>query len=279
LEPFFRYSELSGNYTLVCSNRDLASTTISRCFIEKYGFEKDTDSTFYSSNYSNIILHISENNLLYLDNLDEKYPNTSCFIFLSQHRSQANIPALTCHSTGNFDKNNFGGKERELGISYPWLQKQYLIELNNQKDKVPMYDIIIESTHHGPTSLKKPILFIEIGSTEKQWKDENAAHTVCRSLFKVVTRKKEFCEKAGIALGGNHYPTKFNKILLESKYGLGAIATKHDLPYLDNLLIKQMIRRNIEEVTFALVDVKGLGKEKSRILSALDEVGIEVIRI
>ena len=267
------------NYTLVCSNRDLASKTLLRCLIENFGFTKDKDSTFCSNNYPNIVLHISENNLLYLDNLDEKYPNASCFIFLSQHRSEANIPALTCHSTGNFDKNNFGGRERELGICYPWLQKQYLIELNNQKDRLPDYDIIIESTHHGPTSLNKPILFIEIGSTEKQWNDENAASTVCRSLIKVIAKKYEFCEKVGIALGGNHYPTKFNKMLLESEFGLGAIATKYDLPYLDNFLIEQMISQSIEKVNYAVVDSKGLGKEKSRILSVLDQVGIEVIRI
>ncbi|HEY6950412.1 MAG TPA: D-aminoacyl-tRNA deacylase [Nitrososphaeraceae archaeon] len=267
------------NYTLVCSNKDLASKNLSHCLIENFGFTKESNSTFSSNSYPNIVLHISENNLLYLDNLDEKYPNSSCFIFLSQHRSQANIPALTCHSTGNFDKNNFGGKERELGICYPWLQKQYLIELSNQKYLLPHYDIIIESTHHGPTSLKKPILFIEIGSTEKQWTDKIAASTVCKSLIKVIAKKYEFCVKVGIALGGNHYPTKFNKMLLESEYGLGAIATKYDLPYLDSSLIEQMISRNIEKVNYAVVDSKGLGKEKSRILSVLEQVGIEVVRI
>jgi D-aminoacyl-tRNA deacylase len=270
---------LSTDYTLVCSNRDLASTTISRCLIEKFGFVEDSNSTFCSNNYPNISLHISEYNLLFLDNLDLQYPNASCFIFLSQHKSKANIPALTCHSTGNFGKNNFGGKERELGICYPWLQKQYLTELNKQMDSIALYDIIIESTHHGPTSLSKPILFIEIGSTEREWRDENAAYAVCKSLFKVITRKNELCEKVAIALGGNHYPTKFNKVLLESEYGLGAIAAKHDLPYLDNFLIEQMLCRNIEDVNFAMVDTKGLGKEKSSILSRLDEIGIEIIRI
>jgi D-aminoacyl-tRNA deacylase len=48
---------------------------------------------------------------------------------------------------------------------------------------------------------------------------------------------------------------------------------------LDNLLIDQMIHRNIEKVLYIMIDSKGLGKEKSRILSALDEPGIEVIRI
>jgi D-aminoacyl-tRNA deacylase len=272
---------MSSNYTLICSNQDLASTTISNCLIENYGFAEvpEQKSTFSSSDYQGIVLHISESNLLYLDNLDEKYPNTSCFIFLSQHRSEANVPALTCHSTGNFGINNYGGRENELGICYPWIQKQYLIELNNKKDIVPNYDIIIESTHHGPTSLKKPILFVEIGSTREQWTDENAASIVCDSLLTVLEKKQGACEKVAVGLGGNHYPTKFNKILLESEYGLGPIAAKHDLPYLNNSFIVQMIQRNIEQVTCAIVDSKGLGKEKSRILAIIDEVGIETVKI
>lgn len=272
---------MSSNYTLVCSRQDLASNTISNCLTEKYGFIEmpEEKSTFSSPDYQGVILHISENNLLYLDNLDETYPNTSCYIFLSQHRSQANVPALTCHSTGNFGRNNFGGKERELGICYPWIQKQYLIELNKKKDTVPNYDIIIESTHHGPTSLKKPILFVEIGSTREQWTDKNAANTVCDSLLSVLNKKRGMCEKVAVGLGGNHYPTKFNKILLESEYGLGSIAAKHDLPFLDNSIIVQMIQRNIEKVTSVIIDAKGLGKEKSRILTVLDEVGIDIVKI
>lgn len=272
---------MSCNYTLVCSKQDLASGTISSCLIEKYGFTQMPEGipSFSSTHYPGIVLHISENSLLYLDNLDEKYPNTSCYIFLSQHKSQANIPALTCHSTGNFSNNNFGGKERELGICYPWIQKQYLIELNKKKDTVPEYDIIIESTHHGPTSLKKPILFVEIGSTKEQWTDKNAADTVCSSLFTVLVRKRGLCEKVAIGLGGNHYPTKFNRMLLDSEYGFGPIAAKHDLPYLDNSMILQMIQKNIEKVTCVIVDAKGLGKEKFRILTALEELAIEIVKI
>ncbi len=66
---------------------------------------------------------------------------------------------------------------------------------------------------------------------------------------------------------------------MESEYGLGSIAAKHDLPYLDNSMIVQMMHRNVEKVTCAIVDAKGLGKEKSRILTAVDEVGIEVVKI
>jgi D-aminoacyl-tRNA deacylase len=95
----------------------------------------------------------------------------------------------------------------------------------------------------------------------------------------VLNKKQGVCEKVAVGLGGNHYPTKFNKILLESEYGLGSIAAKHDLPYLDNSIIVQMIERNIEKVTCVIIDAKGLGKAKSRILSALDEVGIDIVKI
>lgn len=97
--------------------------------------------------------------------------------------------------------------------------------------------------------------------------------------FLCLQKKQGLCEKVAVGLGGNHYPTKFNKILLESEYGLGSIAAKHDLPYLDNSMIVQMIHKNVEKVTCAIVDAKGLGKEKSRILTAMEEVGIEVVKI
>ena len=40
-----------------------------------------------------------------------------------------------------------------------------------------------------------------------------------------------------------------------------------------------MIQRNIEKVTSVIIDAKGLGKEKSRILTVLDEVGIDIVKI
>ncbi|MDP9197348.1 MAG: D-aminoacyl-tRNA deacylase [Thermoproteota archaeon] len=235
--------------------------------------------TFYSKDYPNAQVHLTTKLLLYADELDEIYPDSGCFIFVSQHRSASNIPTLTCHTTGNFDGNLYGGRSREMGICYPWIQKQYLVELDSMKTHVPQYDIIIEASHHGPTSLSKPTLFIEIGSTEKQWADKTAAQTVCMALLRVVSTKPDYCKRVAIALGGTHYPTKFNKLLLETEYGLGSVVAKHNLQYLDELMVKQMISRSVEDVSFVVIDAKGMGGEKHRLLQIIEKTELELIKV
>lgn len=244
---------------------------------------KNSNDYFVSYSYQNIKLHLSYNrSLLYLDNLDEIYPDSEAFVFLSKHRSESGIPTLTCHFTGNFsDSNPYGGTPRELGIAYPYLQKSYIRDITSKQTFVYEYDIIIEATHHGPTSLKKPSIFIEIGSTEKQWADRKAASTVCQSVITVLTGENTDaqCQSVGIALGGTHYPTKLNKLLLESEFGLAAIAAKHNLVSIDEPMMSQMISKSVEKVTHAIVDRKGLGKEKNRILELIDKKDLELLEV
>ena len=133
--------------------------------------DRDTNS-FESKFFKNIRLHISNFDLLNLEELDRIFPDSQLYVFLSKHISKRQIPALTCHFPGNFSDNYYGGNPRELAITYPFLQKQYIREVNKVRSSIPNYQIIIEATHHGPTSLKKPVPFIEIGSTVLEWKDE-----------------------------------------------------------------------------------------------------------
>src|SRR5918911_2599675 len=173
--------------------------------------------TYRSLRHQNIELYIFFGNLLTLENIDNLYSRADVFIFLSKHRSHSSIPTLTCHFTGNFSADNsYGGNPRQIAISYPSLQKGYLKAITAAKHKVPGYDIVIEATHHGPTSLNKPVLFVELGSSEEQWADNSAAAVICDTLLEMLDNDIDYCDKVGIALGGTHYPTKFNKLLLES---------------------------------------------------------------
>lgn len=287
---------MNSYYTLVASKEDPASNVMAEYLINQVGFSTnkkkaaqnraslDRDGDDFSEYcYANIMLHVSHvSSLLYLDKLDEKYPDSEAFIFLSRHSSECGIPTLTCHFTGNFSPSNpFGGNPRELGICYPYLQKQYIKEINMVRSQVPDYKIIIEATHHGPTSLKKPSLFIEIGSTAKQWADRHAASIVCDSIISLITgiNINTHCKSVGLALGGTHYPTKFNQLLLESDFGLAAVAAKHNLPSIDGSMIQQMISKSVEKVTHAIIDRKGLGKEKNRILQLVDEMDLELLEL
>ena len=100
------------------------------------------------------------------DWLEEKYDYDG-FIFLSKHAAESGVLALTCHSTGNFSEAKFGGNDKQVAIPHPDLQKAYLQKLKEHQSDFSDFDITIEATHHGPTALKKPTIFIEIGTTEK----------------------------------------------------------------------------------------------------------------
>jgi D-aminoacyl-tRNA deacylase len=271
-------------FTLVASKQDPASMTMAnylRYDKDFYVYDKNYNNSeaHTSEIYKNIKLHISNESLLYIEDLDTKYPHSKAFIFLSKHRSGSEIPTLTCHCTGNYAANPYGGNPRELAISYPYLQKRYLQEINNAKRSLLHYEIIIEASHHGPTSLKKPVLFIEIGSAERQWTDRNAAFMVCNCLLRVLENGLGRCKKVGICLGGTHYPSKFNKLLLESEFGLAAVAPKYNLESVDKDMLNQMIAKSIEKVTYIIVDWKGLGKDKNRRMKLVDNTGLEVLRV
>jgi D-aminoacyl-tRNA deacylase len=232
-----------------------------------------------SPRYKNVQLYVTPGSLLTLESLDRDYPDACSFIFLSKHRSDSQIPTLTCHCTGNFAYNPYGGNPKEIAISYPSLQRAYLKAITAARNKVPEYDVIIEATHHGPTSLKKPVLFVELGSSEKQWGDRNAAGTICETLLEMLGSGIERCKTVGIALGGTHYPSKFNKLLLESDFGLAAVASKHNLEAIDEQMLDQMIEKSVEKVTHIVLDSKGLGSQRERIMKIAEKTGLEIHKV
>jgi D-aminoacyl-tRNA deacylase len=275
---------LNNHYVLVVSGQDLAGMTMTNYLLGNADFasegKRDAGESYRSARHSNVQLYISSGSLLTLENLDDLYPHADVFIFLSKHKSDSCIPTLTCHCTGNFAANNtHGGKPREIAISYPSLQKGYLKAITAARQKVPQYDIIIEATHHGPTSLNKPVLFVELGSSEKQWADNNAAAVICDTLLKILHNGIEYCDKVGIALGGTHYPIKFNKLLLESKFGLAAVASKHNLEAVDEEILNQMVEKSVEKVTHVILDSKGLGSQKDRIMKIAEKTHLELYQI
>jgi len=237
------------------------------------------DEPLVSSSHRSVKLHVHDGSLLHLEHLDAIYPGADSFIFLSKHRSDSGIPTLTCHCTGNFADNPYGGNPKEIAVSYPSLQKGYLKAITAAKQKVQEYDVVIEATHHGPTSLKKPVLFVELGSSEKQWVDSNAAGVMCDSLLGMLDNGIERCKHVGVALGGTHYPTKFNKLLLESEFGLAAVASKHNLEAIDEAMLAQMVEKSVERVTHIVIDNKGLGSHKDRIIKMAEKTGLEIYKL
>ncbi|HJM00483.1 MAG TPA: D-aminoacyl-tRNA deacylase [Nitrosopumilus sp.] len=210
------------------------------------------------------------------DWLEEKYDYDG-FVFLSKHAAESEVLALTCHSTGNFSEAKFGGHNRQVAIPHPNLQKQYLQTLKKHQSEFPEFQITIEATHHGPTGLTKPTIFIEIGTTEKQWTDVSLCNSIAKLVHHVFSNHISE-NPVAICFGGTHYPTKFTHELLEGKFALGTVIPKHALDELDEELFVHIINQN-KMAKFALLDWRGLGTNKQKIISFLESTSLEIIKL
>jgi len=210
------------------------------------------------------------------DWLEEKYDYDG-FVFLSKHAAESGVLALTCHSTGNFSEARFGGNQKQVAVPHPYIQKKYLQTLWENKSKFSDFQITIEATHHGPTALTKPTIFIEIGTTEKQWIDVSLCNSVA-SLVHDVMMENTTTSPVAICFGGTHYPDKFTKELLNGKFSLGTVVPKHALDDVDKNLFLHILERN-KMAKAVLLDWGGLGPNKQKIIDFLADTDLEVIKL
>ena len=210
------------------------------------------------------------------DWIEEKYQYDG-YVFLSKHASESGVLALTCHSTGNFSDAQFGGFPRQVAIPHPHLQKSYMQHLWKKKDNFSRFEITIEATHHGPTALNKPTIFIEIGTTQKEWTDKKLCESVAQIVMEEMSKEPPKHEVA-ICFGGTHYPKKFNKELIEGQFALGTVMPKHALDSLDDELFSHILSRN-KEAKFALIDWSSLGKNKQKVVDLLQATDLEMIKL
>jgi D-aminoacyl-tRNA deacylase len=66
--------------------------------------------------------------------------------------------------------------------------------------------------------------------------------------------------------------------MLKSEFAAGHVCAKYNLENLNEALIKEAMEKTIPESKFVLLDWKGLGKEKARILEILEKNNIEFQR-
>ena len=210
------------------------------------------------------------------DWLQEKYDYDG-FVFLSKHAAESRVLALTCHSTGNFSEAKFGGNPKQMAIPHPFIQKKYLQTLWENKSQFSDFQITIEATHHGPTALTKPTIFIEIGTTEKQWTDVSLCYSVAVLVHTVMSQSISPSPMA-ICFGGTHYPDKFTKELISGKFSLGTVVPKHALDNVDKNLFLHILEQN-KTAKAALLDWGGLGPNKQKIIDFLGETNLEVIKL
>ena len=265
---------------ILSSTKDLASRTLADALVEVAGFESTGVNLMGLPVYQkgSYLLARFEEIIVFPPNLDEFF-NPQAYIFLSRHSAESGIASLTAHTTGNFSSEaKFGGTGRELGRTDPALLKNYLLTLWKHKEEAKEYEITMEATHHGPTSLQKPVLFVELGSSERYWGDKKAARVVAKALMESLTEKRIWT-KVALGFGGTHYPEKFTKLLIEGDLAFAFVAPKYVLEHVDEGTVGQMLQRSTAPVRYAVLDWKGLGPHKDKIVGLVKQFGLEEVRV
>ena len=83
---------------------------------------------------------VDDRDVIYLDDLDKKFPNEDLFIVISRHESKSKIPIFSAHFTGELDK-------EKVGWTYSRYHKAFLQRINEMD---PEYEVTTEPMHHGP---------------------------------------------------------------------------------------------------------------------------------
>ncbi|RME80101.1 MAG: hypothetical protein D6769_00510 [Methanobacteriota archaeon] len=195
-------------------------------------------------------------------------------VVASPHKSKEGKAAITVHYPGNPTRADYGGKEMTLNVSNPFLSYRLYVETIEalEEDGIEI-EITYEADHHGPT-IEKPIVFYELGSNEEQW--NNRAY--CSLMGKVLDKALESNETPSsifLAVGGNHYANKFNKLTRKKGFAYTHILAKYSLDELTREVFGQALQRSLAVAEAVLIDKKGTTKEqKEKIKSWCDDLNI-----
>jgi D-aminoacyl-tRNA deacylase len=156
---------------------------------------------------------------LRLDGVTEAFSDPGLLVFASRHSGETG-PLLTAHFTGNLGPAEFGGEDGRLARAAP---NAIDVAVSALEEHAPEgYETGIECTHHGPSAVGVPSLFVEVGSDEPQWKDETAARAVARVILALGGVDPD-CERTVVGFGGGHYAPRFLRIVEETPWTVGHV--------------------------------------------------------
>ena len=237
-------------------------------------------------NENQIFLGLTTEPLIFLEKLRVGGTNLTpdLIIFASRHTSKTARPAFLVHSTGNWGKNaDFGGKAQDLSKTSALLHKAGIESLREQIEKfnVPDFSLDMEVTHHGPTTLDIPLIFMELGSSKQEWLIKEAgelvANAIVNAVFKYLDFKEEKTQQVGLGFGGTHYTPNFSRLITNNNIALSFICPKYYIQELNENLIRMMIDNTLEKIDYFVVDWKGTNsQDKKHLIPLLEEFDIPI---
>jgi D-aminoacyl-tRNA deacylase len=172
----------------------------------------------------------------------EAFADVDLLVFASKHAGETG-PLLTAHHTGNLGPADHGGDPNDLARACPNAHARVLDAL---ADHAPEdYEVGMECTHHGPTDVGAPSMFVEVGSSPDEWDDPQAARAVARAILELRGAAPDRGPEGGthgdpdavrrhlVGVGGGHYAPRFERIVRETDWAVGHVAADWGLEALD----------------------------------------------
>ena len=267
---------------VAASNKDQAAVNIADKLIANFGFQKTMQSYAGKPIFrrGEVLLAYIDVDSVHAEYLDREF-DVETIIFASRHRSESGERTLTVHATGNTtSKATHDGKPKSLAWANPQRMKSALQALKQAREDLSLleYSVSLEATHHGPTELKIPVLFVEIGSSEKEWVNDKAGEAVAKAIYAAASEPRT--AKASVGFGGGHYPTKHTNVDLESEYAIGHILSKYFFDEFDASIVKLALKKTINSCGAAIVDWKGLkSSHRTSLIPILENEHVEIVKV
>lgn len=271
---------------LVHSTLDIAGENIAKNILERYPLKKTGEMYQENAVYAAQVNGRQVNFLTLKEEtvnaqyLQDDYPDAELVVFISRHRSESGRPTLSVHTTGNFGEAELGGLSRTLSVAPAKVMQIALKALSNLNQEMNLgYEVSYEGTHHGPT-LNLPVMFVELGSSEPQWNDLQAAQAVGDAAMTSIAKFSPPTESAVLGIGGPHYNQKFTSMALTGEVFFGHMIPKYAVSKIDSAIINQSMAKTLGDVSSVVLDWKGIAsQDKPKLLAALAETGLLIKKV
>ncbi len=277
--------------TLIASTKDEASINIRNNLLKKDVFIKTEnlfhDAPIYTHNDFPIQLVTIDVPTIFAENIDQEL-KTPLIVFLSKHSAESGIPSFTVHTPGNWKDATAGGKARTICRGIPYLELlslRALTKYTKQHGLEDKFQVSYEATHHGPELNHAQAMFIELGSTKKEWEDPSFAAVVADALIEALeqyfkNKEQEAQLNIAIGIGGRHYNEKFTNISLQTNFAFPHLIPKYHILDIDADLLQQIFQKT-PNLKYFIFDHKGTNAQQRKHIKELLEhttIKIEILK-
>ncbi|WP_227131651.1 D-aminoacyl-tRNA deacylase [Halorubellus salinus] len=212
---------------------------------------------------------------LELDGVADAFSEVPALVAFASRHSGETGPLLTAHFTGNFGPAEFGGAANAVAEAAPGAQAALLESFEAYAPEG--YEVGMECTHHGPTAVGCPSLFVELGSGETEWRDAAGAAAVARAILDLTAFDADGSEPSSgeraadgersvmgdrtvVGFGGGHYVPRFERVVRDTAWTVGHVAADWGLDAMGD----PDDHRDVLEAAFAASDAEHALVEGSR---------------